>query len=55
MYVVLEDLVVHVTFLDQVLFLLPKICSIKCYLLFADLTLVAVEYKTMLLCYLHQL
>ena len=55
MFVVLEDLEVLVPFWDQVSFLLPKNCSIKCYLLFADLSFVAVEYKTMFLCYLHQL
>ena len=54
-FVVLEDLVVLVPSLDQVSCLLPKNCSIACYLLFVDLTFVTVKYKAMFLHYFHQL
>ena len=55
MFVVLEDLVGLVPSWDQVSFLLPKKCSIKGYLLLANLAFVAVEYKTVFLCYFHKL
>ena len=52
-FVVLEDLVVLVPFFWIRFHSFHQInCSIKCYLLCADLTFVAVEYKTVFLCYL---